>query len=308
MQPTGFKQTDPVGGLRRLLYGNRRAVPEADLMTDSVLYAEQDKIALITINRPERLNTLTAEVISRVAECVDRATFSDEVAAIVLRGAGPNVSAGYDLVDFLANNDASDGQIWDPVRDYQSMSANVRSFMKVWECPKPVVAEISGWAIGGATDLLLCADLLFMADDAQIGYAPSRIYGTPTTMMWIHRIGLEHAKQFLLTGRPIDAATAFRIGLVSHVCEAKDLSRAAEEEARRFASIPSNQLALNKLLINQTFENMGLRASQMLGTFFDGIARHTPEAQEWASRITDGDFRDAIAERDKPWGDYGQRR
>ena len=138
------------------------------------------------------------------------------------------------------------------------------------------------------------------------GYAPSRIYGTPTTMMWIHRIGLEHAKQFLLTGRPIDAETAFRIGLVSHVYEAKDLSRAAEEEARRFAGIPSNQLALNKLLINQTFENMGLRTSQIMGTFFDGIARHTPEAQEWASRITDGDFGDAIAERDRPWGDYGQ--
>ena len=306
MQSTCFKQTGLLGGLRGLLYGNRRAVPEADLMTDSVLYAEQDKIAVITLNRPERLNTLTAEVISRVAECVDQATAADEVAAIVLRGAGPNVSAGYDLDDFLAHNDVSVGEIWDPVRDYRAMSANVRSFMKVWECPKPVVAEISGWAIGGATDLLLCADLLFMADDAQIGYAPSRIYGTPTTMMWIHRIGLEHAKQFLLTGRPIDAETAFRIGLVSHVCEAKDLSRAAEAEARRFASIPSNQLALNKLLINQTFESMGLRASQMLGTFFDGIARHTPEAQEWASRITGGDFRDAIAERDQPWGDYGQ--
>ena len=107
-------------------------------MTDSVLYAEQDKIALITINRPERLNTLTAEVISRVAECVDQATSSDEVAAIVLRGAGPNVSAGYDLVDFLANNGGPDDEVWDPVRDYQSMAANVRSFMKVWECPKPV--------------------------------------------------------------------------------------------------------------------------------------------------------------------------
>ena len=184
------------------------------------------------------------------------------------------------------------------------MSGNVRNFMKVWECPKPVIAEISGWAIGGATDLLLCADLLFMADDAHIGYAPSRIYGTPTTMMWIHRIGLEHAKQFLLTGRPINAETAFRIGLVSHVCKAGDLSRSAESEARRFADIPSNQLALNKLLINQTFENMGLRTSQMLGTFFDGIARHTPEAQDWAARITGGDFREAVAERDRPWGDY----
>ena len=249
---------------------------------------------------------LTAEVIGAVGEYVDQAASAEEVAAIILRGAGPNVSAGYDLDDFLANEAGSQDQVWDPVGDYQSMSGNVRNFMKVWECPKPVIAEISGWAIGGATDLLLCADLLFMADDAHIGYAPSRIYGTPTTMMWIHRIGLEHAKQFLLTGRPINAETAFRIGLVSHVCKAGDLSRSAESEARRFADIPSNQLALNKLLINQTFENMGLRTSQMLGTFFDGIARHTPEAQDWAARITGGDFREAVAERDRPWGDYGQ--
>ena len=277
-------------------------------MVNSVLYEEQDKIAIITINRPERLNTLTAEVIGAVGEHVDQAASAEEVAAIVLRGAGPNVSAGYDLDDFLANEAGSQDQVWDPVGDYQSMSGNVRNFMKVWECPKPVIAEISGWAIGGATDLLLCADLLFMADDAHIGYPPSRIYGTPTTMMWMHRIGLEHAKQFLLTGRPINAETAFRIGLVSHVCKAGDLSRSAESEARRFADIPSNQLALNKLLINQTFENMGLRTSQMLGTFFDGIARHTPEAQDWAARITGGDFREAVAERDRPWGDYGQGR
>ena len=277
-------------------------------MVNSVLYEEQDKIAIITINRPERLNTLTAEVIGAVGEYVDQAASAEEVAAIVLRGAGANVSAGYDLDDFLANEAGSQDQVWDPVGDYQSMSGNVRNFMKVWECPKPVIAEISGWAIGGATDLLLCADLLFMADDAHIGYPPSRIYGTPTTMMWMHRIGLEHAKQFLLTGRPINAETAFRIGLVSHVCKAGDLSRSAESEARRFADIPSNQLALNKLLINQTFENMGLRTSQMLGTFFDGIARHTPEAQEWAARITEGDFREAVAERDRPWGDYGQGR
>ena len=277
-------------------------------MVNSVLYEEQDKIAIISINRPERLNTLTAEVIGAVGEYVDQAASAEEVAAIILRGAGPNVSAGYDLDDFLANEAGSQDQVWDPVGDYQSMSGNVRNFMKVWECPKPVIAEISGWAIGGATDLLLCADLLFMADDAHIGYAPSRIYGTPTTMMWMHRIGLEHAKQFLLTGRPINAETAFRIGLVSHVCKAGDLSRSAESEARRFADIPSNQLALNKLLINQTFENMGLRTSQMLGTFFDGIARHTPEAQDWAARITGGDFREAVAERDRPWGDYGQGR
>ena len=275
-------------------------------MAESVLYEERDGVALITINRPERLNTLTVEVIHGVADGVEQATSTSDVAAIVLRGAGSSISAGYDLDEFIANAASEEGEVWDPVADYQSMAENVRRFMKLWECPKPVIGEISGWALGGATDLILCADLLFMASNAQIGYAPSRIYGTPTTMMWVHRIGLEHAKQFLLTGRPIDADTAFRIGLVSRVCDPEDLSHAAETEARRFTNIPANQLALNKLLINQAFENMGLRTSQMLGTFFDGIARHTPEAQKWVSQIHSGNVRDAVADRDRPWHDYGQ--
>lgn len=277
------------------------------LVSNSVLYEERDGIAIITINRPERLNTLTEDVIVGVAEAIDSASMSEHVSSVVLRGEGANISAGYDLNEFLESVDgATDSHIWDPVADYQSMSYNVRNFMKVWECPKPVLAEISGWAIGGATDLLLCADLLFMADNAKIGYAPSRIYGTPTTMMWIYRIGLEHAKQFLLTGRVIDADTAYRIGLVSHVCEISQISKIVESEARRFRNIPKNQLALNKLLINQAFENMGLRTTQMMGTIFDGIARNTPEAQDWASRIRDGELRDAVKQRDSAWGDYGE--
>ena len=123
----------------------------------------------------------------------------------------------------------------------------------------------------------------------------------------MYRLGLEHAKQFLLTGRAIDAPTAHRIGLVGHVCDPDDLSATVEEEARRFRHIPANQLALNKLLINQAFENMGLRTSQMLGTFFDGVTRHTEEAYRWVESFEERGFRDVIRERDAPWEDYGER-
>jgi len=187
------------------------------------------------------------------------------------------------------------------------MGHNVRRFMKIWECPKPVLGEIKGWAIGGATDLVLCCDLLYMATDAHIGYAPSRIFGTPTTMMWVYRLGLEHAKQFVLTGRAIDAATAHRIGLVSEVVEPDQLAARVDEEARRFRHIPANQLALNKLLVNQAFENMGLRTSQLLGTFFDGVTRHTEEAYRWVESFGTDGFREVIRQRDAPWGDYGER-
>ena len=289
----------------------------------TVLYDEHDTIAVITLNRPDKLNALTNDLVQGVADAIAAATATADVGAIVLRGTGGTLTAGYDLssieefsgptqpaawdTPYDAPGPEPRPGNWDPVRDYQFMNHNVRRFMSLWECPKPVIAEIAGWAIGGATDLVMCADLLFMADDAHIGYAPSRIYGLPTTMMWIHRLGLEHAKHYLLTGRAIDAPTAHRIGLVSEVHPADQLSTAAEAEARRLATIPANQLALNKLLINQAYENMGLRSTQMLGTFFDGIARHTEEALQWAEDIEQRGLRAVIADRDRPWQDYGQR-
>ena len=288
-----------------------------------VLYEERDDLAIITLNRPEKKNALTDAVIQGIADGIDAATKSRDVVAVVLRGSGGTLTAGYDLTAGTGVGTSSGDEAgwstpygakgpepregaWDPVRDYQFMNNNVRRFMKVWECPKPVIGEIRGWAIGGATDLILCADLLYMASDAHIGYAPSRIFGTPTTMLWVYRLGLEHAKQFLLTGRAIDAETAHRIGLVSQVYGPDELSAEAEAEARRFRHIPANQLALNKLLVNQAYENMGLRTSQMLGTFFDGVTRHTEEAYRWAESFDDKGFREVIRERDAPWKDYGE--
>jgi enoyl-CoA hydratase len=284
---------------------------------ESVRYEERDSIAIITLARPDKLNTLTESVVQGVADGIDRATASQRVRAVVLRGEGRVFTDGYDLVAAGAGGwgspyDAPSPKpregAWDPVRDYQFMNHNVERFMKIWHCPKPVVGQIHGFAVGGATDLVLCCDQLFMAEDAFIGYAPSRIFGTPTTMLWVYRLSLEHAKQFLLTGEAIDAPTALRIGLVSHVHPAEELSDRVEEYAQRFQHIPANQLALNKLLINQAFENMGLRTTQLLGTFFDGVTRHTEEAYRWAESFSEKGFREVIRERDAPFGDYGERK
>ena len=282
--------------------------------SDETLYEERDGIAIIAINRPEKKNTLTNDVIQGIEDGIDRASRSKEVAAIVLRGVGDTFTAGYDLTSrggwdtpYGAPDIETREGAWDPVRDLQFMGNNVRRFMRIWQCPKPVLGEIKGWAIGGATDLVLCCDQLYMASDAHIGYAPSRVYGTPTTMLWVYRLTLEHAKQFLLTGRAIDAETAHRIGLVSHVVEPEALSDFIEAEARLYKNIPANQLALNKLLINQAYENMGLHTSQLLGTLFDGITRHTEEAYRWAESFGQKGFRETIRDRDRPWQDYGER-
>jgi enoyl-CoA hydratase len=284
---------------------------------DVVRYEERDSIAIITLNRPERMNTLTESVVAQVADGIDEATASEAVRAIILRGEGRVFTAGYDLVSMgdagwgspygAPKVEAREGA-WDPVRDYQFMNQNVQRFMKIWHCPKPVIGQIHGFAVGGATDLVLCCDQLMMAEDAFIGYAPSRIFGTPTTMLWVYRLGLEHAKQFLLTGEAIDAATAFRVGLVSKVYPAEELSARVEEHAMKFQHIPANQLALNKMLINQAYENMGLRTTQMLGTFFDGMTRHTEEAYRWVEEFDKKGFREVIKERDAPWQDYGERK
>lgn len=284
---------------------------------DVVLYEEVDSVAVITINRPEKLNTLNEEVIEGIAQSVERASRSSEARSIVLRGAGKAFTAGYDL-DFNERDpgfrsypyDAPRVEhragAWDPVRDYQMMSHNVRRFMKIWECPKPVIGEVAGWALGGGTDLVLCCDLIFMANNARIGYPPSRVFGTPTTMLWVYRVGLEHAKQFLLSGDAIDAETALRIGLVSKVFPEDRLHEETLRYAARFQRIPANQLALNKLLINQAFENMGLRTTQILGTFFDGVTRHTEEAYRWVEDFAKLGFRETIRRRDAPFGDYGE--
>lgn len=283
----------------------------------AVLYEERDTLALITLNRPEKLNTLNEAVIQGLADAIDRATASPEVRAVVLRGAGRAFTAGYDLnprerIPRRPLYDAPKPEprpgAWDPVRDLAMMGHNVRRFMKLWECPKPVIAQVHGYALGGGTDLVLCADQIFMAEDAIIGYPPSRVYGTPTTMLWVYRLGLEHAKQFLLSGDAIDAQTAYRIGLVAKVVPAERLAEETEGYAHRFRHIPANQLALNKLLINQAYENMGLRTTQLLGTFFDGVTRHTEEALRWRESFAEIGFRETIRRRDAPFEDYGERR
>jgi enoyl-CoA hydratase len=280
-------------------------------MPDEVLYEEDGSLGYITLNRPEKLNTLTGALLEAFSQAVDRANDSDAVRCIILRGAGRSFSGGYDLNpggQRIAPPANRPNRRWDPVRDYQNMGRNVKRFMKLWEVPKPVIAQVHGWCVGGGTDLALCSDLIFMADDAYIGYPPARVYGTPTSMMWVYRLGLEAAKRYMLTGDAIDAPTALRIGLVSEIAPAAELPGIVERFARRFENIPWNQLALNKLLINQAYENMGLRTTQMFGTFFDGMTRNTQEAIDWRDSFSTLGFRETIRRRDAPFEDYGERR
>ncbi len=279
-------------------------------MPDSpVDYSTRGALAFITLNRPERLNAINRRLCVALEDSVAEANRDRDVRVIVLRGAGRSFCAGYDLQGAPQAEAAAQERTggWDPIVDFRGMSENVKSFMSLWESRKPVIAQVHGWCVGGGTDLALCSDLIFMAEDAHIGYPPARIWGTPTTCMWIYRLGLEHAKRIMLTGEALDGREAERVGLVSRAVPAERLAEEVESFAAKLATTPVNQLVMSKLLVNQAYENMGLRTTQMLGTFMDGIARHTPEGIEWRELAMKEGFAEAVRRRDEPWSDYSAR-
>lgn len=267
------------------------------------------RVLHIVLNRPERLNAINFDMPRELERAVADANRDDSVRVLILRGAGRAFCAGYDLEWGTQIEHASDAQRgWDPMRDFVGMSENVRCFMSLWHSRKPVIAQVHGWCVGGGTDLALCSDLIIAAADAQIGYPPARVWGSPTSALWAYRLGMEQAKRLLLTGDAVDGASAERIGLIYRAVAAETLADEATALAERMAQLPVNQLAMMKLLVNQAYENMGLRTGQVIGTLLDGIARHTPEGLAWRSLALEKGVKAALAERDGPFNDYGARK
>ncbi len=266
-----------------------------------VLYESGDRIARITLNRPDRLNAINDEMPRLLRSAVGRANDDDDVHVIVLAGAGRAFCSGYDLKLYAERpgpNPGSQEMPWDPMIDYRFMSENTECFMSLWRSSKPVICKVHGYAVAGGSDIALCADLVVMAEDAQIGYPPARVWGCPTTAMWVYRVGAERAKRLLLSGDLIDGREAARIGLVSDAVRADRLDAQIDRLAQRIAAVPKNQLMMQKLMINQAYENMGLAGTQMIATLFDGIARHTPEGVAFKARAEEVGFKRAVRERD----------
>ncbi len=187
---------------------------------------------------------------------------------------------------------------WDPTLDYAFMSRCTRDFMTIWRCSKPVIARIHGDAVAGGSDIALCCDIIVMSEESRIGYPPARVWGCPTTAMWVYRLGLENAKRMLFTGDLVSGARAKAIGLVSECVPAAELDDAVAALVDRIKGVPKNQLAMMKLLVNQAYDNMGLANTQAFATLFDGIARHSPEGLWFKQRAEDAGFKQAVAERD----------
>ena len=290
----------------------------------TLTYEVTGRIARITLNRPERGNGITLEMPAEIAACVERANLDPAVHVIALAGNGKGFCGGYDLVLTaeqriggeliswptgspmdpkvqLANHDPE--ATWDPMLDYAMMSRNVRGFMSLFHSDKPVICKVHGFCVAGGTDMALCADLLVIEDTASIGYPPARVWGVPTTALWAYRIGPEKAKRLLFTGDCLSGKEAFAWGLATEVASAGDLDSVFERLLARVARLPINQLVMMKLLVNQTMIGQGLQASQMLGTIFDGVDRHTPEGYSFQQRAAEVGFKRAVEERDAPFTD-----
>lgn len=275
-------------------------------MPGTVLYDAADGVATITLNRSERLNAITPELVGDLREQLVHAQQDAAVRGVRLRGAGRAFCAGYDIgwgAEIMEEAEA--GGPWDPMADQRLMSGFVDTYMALWRSPKPVIAQVHGYCVGGGTDFALCSDLIVCAEDCRIGYPPARLWGSPTTAMWTYRVGLERSKRLLLTGDALDGRRAVEWGLASECVPEGELDGAALALARRVAQLPANQLQMMKLLVNATVEQMGLHTTQLLGTLLDGAARHTPEGRAFTEAAMH-DVRGAVRERDAPFGDYGE--
>jgi len=270
-----------------------------------------DGVRQIVLTRAAEYNTITPALRDELAAAIDDADADHDVRVVLLRAEGPAFCAGYGLDwSTAAQADeskriASGGRVWDSVGDYRMMKTFVDTYMKLWYAQKPTIAAVHGWCIAGGTDMVLCADMIVAGESASFGYPPSRVWGTPTTAMWVYRMGLERAKRYLLTGDQISARKAVELGLILEVVPDDQLQAHALGLARRMAQVPVNQLVMLKLLCNQTAEHMGMASTRLIGTLFDGVARHTQEGLDFVKRADDVGFRQAVRERDDPFGDYG---
>jgi enoyl-CoA hydratase len=291
----------------------------------TLTYAKTGRIARITLNRPERGNGITLEMPREITACVERANLDPEVHVIALAGNGKGFCGGYDLVASaeqldVGNVDAAAGSpldprvqmqnhdpqgVWDPMVDYAMMSRNVRGFMSLFWSEKPVVCKVQGFCVAGGTDMALCSDLLVIEETAKIGYPPARVWGVPTTALWMARLGVERAKRLLFTGDCLSGKEAVAWGLGVEAPPADQLDARFEALLARIAQMPINQLTMMKLLTNQQLAAQGLHTTQVLGTMFDGVSRHTREGYAFQQRAAEVGFKQAVRERDEPFGDVG---
>ena len=264
--------------------------------------AAHPRVARLLLNRPERYNAIDDAMPREIRSAVEWANADADIHVIVVEGAGKGFCGGYDLGLFGAGDIDHPCQQerapWDPMLDYAYMKRNTDDFMSLWRSAKPTIAKVHGAAVAGGSDIALCCDLLVMADDARIGYMPTRVWGCPTTAMWTYRLGPMRAKQLMFTGDVINGLTAAAWGLANEAVPLAALDGAVMKLANLIAGVPLAHLAMHKMVINQVLLTMGLEQTQTMATLFDGITRHDPEGLWFRRYAQENGFKAAVQWRD----------
>lgn len=276
-----------------------------------VLFERDGRIGRVPLNRPDVLNAIDDELPNELADCIGQANAHPDVRVIVLSGAGRAFCAGYDLSYYAqaaGTNNVTQSMPWDPMKDYAFMMRNTELFMSVWRSHRPVICKVHGFAVAGGSDIALCSDMVVMSDNAEIGYMPARVWGCPTTAMWVYRLGPERAKRMLFTGDKVNGKEAEKLGLVLKSVPESQLDDEVESLAARIATVPTNQLMMHKLVINQAIESMGLKTTQLISTVFDGITRHSPEGLNFKTQAEAIGWKEAVRHRDNGTWDWTQNR
>ncbi len=277
---------------------------------DVVLYAKNEGIATITLNRPAKANTLRMEVIQGLDRFLAEANRDREVKVIVLEGAGDNFCGGFDFSGGLEHYGEIQEQGYDPGMDVHFVTnqytSYIQTFMGLWRGMKPTIAKVHGYCVGGGSELALCADLVIASDCARIGTPYSRVWGCHLTGMWVQRLGLAKAKYYALTGEWVSGQQAADIELINFAFPLEELDAEVQKLAEKLSTIPLTQLVSMKLIVNQAYDDRGLQSTQTLGPILDGIMRNTPEGREFVRVAASEGVREAVTRRDGPFGDYSQ--
>ncbi len=279
-------------------------------MFETLIYSVAGPVATITFNRPDRLNTIVPPMPDEFQDAMTTANRDPEVKVVVVRGAGRSFCAGYDFgggFQHWGDQMNTDGK-WDAGKDFVMATAPseapTQKFMSMWRSPKPVIAQIHGWCLGGGSEMALGADFVIASEDARIGTPYARMWGCHLSGMWIYRLGLTKAKEYALTGKPVSGVEAAEIGLINKAVPFAELEDEVSRLAEQLSSIPVSQLSAMKLIVNQAYENMGLASTQTLGPILDGLMRNTPEALEFIELAEQQGVSAMVKVRDRPFGDY----
>lgn len=275
-----------------------------------VKYSQQGAIATITLNRPEKYNTLRLDMLQGLNDALKTANENNEVRVIVLEGAGDSFCGGFDFSGGLEHYESLREENYDPGLDVawvtNHYTSYITTFMGLWQGSKPTIAKVHGYCVGGGSELALCADLVIASDDARFGTPYSRVWGCHLTGMWVYRLGLAKAKYYALTGESVSGKEAADIELINFSYPLEELDQRVQELAEKLAKIPLTQLVSMKLIVNQAYDNMGLRSTQTLGPILDSVMRNTPEGRDFVRVAQAEGVKGAVVRRDGPFGDYSQ--